>query len=215
MVERVRRWLDACDGVHEQTLTVRQPVALRLSTVIPQRDESGPIVLGMLGAGGKINADETMWAAITRKINKYRAVKDLGAPFVLFLWEGDWLKVSETSLQWALFGRDQLTIFREAGTRTGHKWGRAPGGLFAFGHDGKGNPRNTRISAVAYCARDVINGRVHARMRLFHHPYAEHPLPARLFEGVVSQCLPERATAEEAVCEWDHAPGELPPMLLR
>lgn len=214
VVDRVRKWLDTCDGVRKRTLTLHRPIALRISSVVPPRDEAGPIVMGMVDAAGEINADQTMWAAITRKIKKYRAVKDLGIPFLLFIWEGHWLKVSDTSLNWALFGRRRYTIFRQGGRRIGGEWGRAPGGLFAFGRDG-GDPRNTRISAVVYCARDVIEARVHARVQLFHHPYAAHPLPATLFEGVVSQCLPERATADEAVCRWDYPPGELPSILLR
>lgn len=215
VVASVRRWLDSCDGTREQRFTTRRPVSLKLSTVVPPRDEPAPIVVGMLGAGGEINADETMWTMMTRKINNYRAVKDLRLPFVLFLWEGDWLKVSERSLQWALFRRDEMRIFRQAGRIIGHQWGRAPDGLFAFGHDGRGNPRNTRLSAVAYCARDVMEARVHVRMRLNHHPYAANPLPTSLFDGAVSQCLPEQATADEATCRWDHTPGEVAPLLLR
>jgi hypothetical protein len=164
LVERVRVWLDACDPDRSMTKRFappRVPVAVTLTTV--KRAEPGPIVEGIMGVGGKIAADETIFSAIARKVRKYRGVRDLGLPFVIFLWVGDWMKVTDTSLEWALFGRDQLQVLRTQQGLRDAEWRRTPGGLFAFGHDGRGEPRNTRLSAVAYCIRDCGS---HTRARV-------------------------------------------------
>jgi hypothetical protein len=160
-----------------------------------------------MGIGGEIMTHESLRVAILGKVKKYRAVKELRLSLVLFVWEGDWIKVTATSLEWALFGQAQASRIRG---RTGSdwKWGHAPGGVFGFGHDGTREPRNTRISAVAYCSRIWQDGRVYARVALYHHPYALHPLRADVFAGI-PQCLPVSASADEAILRWDREHEDL------
>jgi hypothetical protein len=198
---RVQAWLDLLLTGRSRKSSLRVPrIGIRLTALKP-RESPSPIVQGIMGVGGKIMTHESVRAAILRKVRKYRAVKDLGLSLVLFVWEGDWMKVTPTSLQWALFGQAQASGIRgRAGIDW--KWGHAPGGVFGFGHDGTRPPPNTRISAVAYCTRIWQDGKVHARLELYHHPYAAHPLPAYVFAGI-PQCLPVSASADEATLRWD------------
>jgi hypothetical protein len=207
--ERVRAWLDSllAGGYRRRKLRIsRDGLSVTISALEIGKSPR-PIVRGMMGTGEKIMAHKTLNDAVLRKVRKYGAVKELGLPLVLFVWEGDWMKVTSTSLEWALFGQEQVTsIHRAAGIDW--KWRRAPGGVFGFGHDGTGEARNTRISAVAYCSRVWQAGQVFARVALYHHPYAAHPISNNVFAGT-PQLLPVSISADEAVMRWDREHEDL------
>jgi hypothetical protein len=195
LIARVSAWLDQCPHDEPSKLCLsRDEVGLSITvSTVGIRPEPAPIVEGIVGPGGKISTHESIREALQRKSRKYRAVKEAGFPLVLFLWEGTWLHVNPTSVEWALFGQDRLTL---TSTREGIKsgnWDRAPGGLFGFGADGSGDPQHTRISAVMYCERVWRAGHVYARLRLYHHPYGASPLPTDMFVGI-PQCLPIEVT---------------------
>lgn len=199
---RVRSWLNQCEpgSSHQITLSLPEvPITLKLSTFENPRPAPGPIIRAVMGLGGKIVSTERIQKAIQKKVDKYKNVQALGLPLVLFVWQGDWLKVTATSLEWALFGRLQAHISRGASPRT-VSWSHAPGGLFTWGRNGL--PRNTGLSAVVYCSRIPHRGRVYARIQVYHHPYAAHPFPLALFKGV-PQCVPFNITANEFSCRWD------------
>lgn len=208
LVSRVSAWLDRChpDEPAELSLSPHEVgLSVTLSTV-GVRPEPAPIVEGIVGPGGKISTHETIRDALRRKSTKYRAVKEAGLPLVLCVWEGTWLHVNPTSLEWALFGQDRVTLTR---TREGIKNAsrdRAPGGLFGFGADGSGDPQHTRISAVMYCERVWRAGNVYARLRLYHHPFAATPLRVEIFGGI-PQCVSVEATQDRVTVEWDREPG--------
>ncbi|PYP49523.1 MAG: hypothetical protein DMD39_11990 [Gemmatimonadetes bacterium] len=200
---RVTEWLDTCDASQESSLALeppKYPIALRLSTIPQLRLHPAPIVEGIRMPGGLIESDLRIRAEIERKIRRYQAVKALKLPFVIFVWEGDWLQVNETSIEWALFGRDQLVRQRQRGQIIS-EWRRAPGGLFGFSGEGGGTLRNTRVSAVAYCSRVKHQGAVYVNMRLYHHPFAENKLPLHLFSGV-AQCIPTSVSDDKATLSW-------------
>jgi hypothetical protein len=125
---------------------------------------------------------------------------------VIFVWEGTWLHVNTTSLEWALFDQDQVTLTRTSKGITGAAWGRAPGGFFGFGADGTGDPRHRRISAVVYGERVWQSGNVYARLRVYHHPFGATALPRDVFGGI-PQCVPTCVNADEATLAWDTEPG--------
>lgn len=202
VLPHVRAWLDQCEPgrSHEITLTPPDvPITLKLSTFENPRPDPGPIVRGVMGLGGKITSTDRIQKAIQKKVDKYGNVEGLSLPLVLSIWEGDWLKVTATSLEWALFGRLQAHIQRGVPSAP-VIWSHAPGGLFTFGKDGV--PRNTSLSAVMYCSRIPHRGRVYARVQIYHHPYAAHPLPLVLFKGV-PQYVPFNVTPDKFSCRWD------------
>ncbi len=116
------------------------------------------------------------------------------------------MHVNPTSLEWALFGEDRVTLTKTRSGIEGTNWDRAPGGLFGFGVDGAGDPRHTRISAVMYCERVWRAGQVYARLRLYHHPFAANPFQVEIFAGI-PQCVPVEATHDRGTVEWDREPG--------
>ncbi len=213
LMSRVSAWLDKCRPDEPAKLCLSPDevgLSITLSTV-GLRPEPAPIVEGIVGPGGEISTHETIRDALRRKSTKYRAVKDAGLPLLLCVWEGTWLHVNPTSLEWALFGQDRVTLTR---TREGIKsasWDRAPGGLFGFGADGSGNPQHTRISAVMYCERVWRADQVYARLRLYHHPFAATPLRKEIFGGI-PQCVPVEATQDRMTVEWDREPGVCIPL---
>lgn len=202
-LNRVTTWLETClpDEPAELCLSPADVGFSVTLSAVGTRPESGPIVEGVVGPGGKISTHETIRNALRRKSQKYRAVKDAGLALVIFVWQGTWLHVNSTSLEWALFGPEQATFRR---TRQGigdAKWGRAPGGLFGFGADGRSDPQHTRISAVMYCERMWQVGKVYARLRLYHHPFAALPLRVEAFRGI-PQFVPVEATADRVTLQW-------------
>lgn len=208
LISRVSAWLDGCRPEEPSELCLSPDdvgLSITISTV-GMRSDSAPIVEGIAGPGGKISTHESIRDALRWKSRKYRAVKDAGLALVLFVWEGTWLHVNPTSVEWALFGEDRVTLTR---TREGIKsaaWDRAAGGLFGFGSDGCGEPQHTRISAVMYCERVWQAGHVYARLRLYHHPFAASPLPQEIFAGL-PQCVPIEATHDRVTMQWDREPG--------
>jgi len=202
LLPQVHAWLDQCKPGRSQKITLSLPevgMSVTLSTLENPRPEPGPIVQGVMGIGGNITSTDRIQKAIQKKVDAYRHVAGLGFPFVLFLWQGHWFKVTETSLEWALFGRLQVRIPRKLSSGPAI-WSHAPGGLFAFGHNGR--PRNPTLSAVAYCSRVWYRDRVYARVQIYHHPYADHPLPLRLFKGV-PQYVPFNVTQDKFSCRWN------------
>lgn len=202
-LNRVVTWLETCrpDEPAELCLSPADVgFSVTLSTAGARR-EPGPIVEGIVGPGGEISTHETIRDALRRKSQKYRAVKDAGLPFVIFVWQGTWLHVTSTSLEWALFGLERLTFTRTREGIKGDKWDRAPGGLFGFGADGGSAPQHTRISAVMYCERMWHAGKVHARLRLYHHPFAAMPLGVDIFRGI-PQFVPVEATDDLVTLQW-------------
>lgn len=202
-LNRVATWLETCNPDKPAQLCLSPAdvgFSVRLSTV-GARPEPGPIIEGVVGPGGEISTHQTIRDALRRKSQKYRAVKDVGLPLVIFVWQGTWLHVNSTSLEWALFGPPRATFAR---TRQGigdAKWDRAPGGLFGFGADGWSDPQHTRLSAVMYCERMWQAGRVYARPRLYHHPFAALPLGVDVFRRI-PQFVPAEVTAELVTLQW-------------
>lgn len=202
-LNRVVTWLETCRP-HEPTELCLSPpdvgFSVTLSTV-GVRPEPAPIVEGIVGPGGEISTHETVRDALRRKSQKYRAVKDAGLSLVVFVWQGTWLHVNSTSLEWALFGQDRVTFTRTREGIKGGRWDRAPGGLFGFGADGGSAPQHTRISAVMYCERMWHAGKVYARLRLYHHPFAATPVGVEIFRGI-PQCVPVEATDDRVTLQW-------------
>jgi hypothetical protein len=208
LVRRVSTWLNECRPEESSTLCLSPEevgLSINLSTV-GVRPDPAPIIEGFVGPGGKISTHESIRDALRGKSTKYRAVKEAGLPLVLFLWEGTWLHINPTSLEWALYGQDRVTLTRTREGGKGANWDRAPGGLFGFGPDGGGDPQHTRISAVMYCERVWRAGHVYARLRLYHHPFAASPLAPDIFAGT-PQCIPIEATNDRVTVQWDREPG--------
>jgi hypothetical protein len=212
-LNRVATWLEACHPDEPAQLCLSPAdvgFSVTLSTV-GARQEPGPIVEGVVGPGGEISTHETIRDALRRKSQKYRAVKDAHLPLVIFVWQGTWLHVNSTSVEWALFGPERATFARTQEGIGDAKWDLAPGGLFGFGADGRSDPRHTRISAVMYCERMWQAGKVSARLRLYHHPFAALPLGVEVFRGI-PQFVPVEATADTATLRWldEQADGSVP-----
>jgi len=204
LLPRVRAWLDQCKPGRSHKTTISLPeigISLKLSTFKNPLPVPAPIVQGVMGLGGKITSTDRIQNAIQKKVDTYGYVASLDLPLVLFLWQGHWFKVTYTSLEWALFGRLQVHFPRDHSS-TPAVWSHAPGGLFTFGENGL--PRNTNLSAVAYCSRVWHRRRVYARVQIYHHPYADQRLPLPLFRGT-PQYVPCDVTQDKFSCRWDRS----------
>ena len=201
---RIRSWLDRLEHGGPKKLTLKPPAIdchLTLTaSPSPHRDQPGPIVQGLMGQGGKLTATDRIRGILRKKIKKYDAVKHARLPFVIFLYEGDWLHISRDSLEWALQGQLQAIFNRNTGQVT---WAVEEGGLFMTWSDGR--PRNTRLSAVVYCKRVWHDDAVHASMFVYHHPAAQLPISDNIFRGYPQCHMMVRKTELRAT--WDHNPG--------
>jgi thymidylate synthase ThyX len=203
LLDRVRRWLDDCERGGARKLHLSPPewsLHLILSALDTLRATPEPIVAGVLGPMGKTETDEGLRGALAKKVIRFSGLKEPPMPLVIFVWEGDRLTVTETSLEWALYGRDQLTM-RRKGASIESEWTRAPGGLFGFGRSGGDEPMNRRLSAVVYCARVWHEGRVYVRARVYHHPYANIRVPLEVFGGL-PQCIPVDVRENHVRMRW-------------
>jgi hypothetical protein len=202
VVSRVQRWLDQARPGQRNRLHLEPPeapITLTLSTSRRPRSRPEPIVIGVEGPTGRITAKERLHDSLSRKVEKYgNSVLDR-LPLVLFVWEGDWMGVTSTSVEWALFGTPTARFSRVDPTSLA-TWSRTADGLFGFGKDGR--PRCRPVSAVAYCSRVWYRRRVYARVQVYHHPYTATPLSPTLFQGV-PQLLPVEQTADECILRWD------------
>jgi hypothetical protein len=200
IVTAVKRWLDSADGPRARRLRVRLRGSGAFVEVTTDRKlhEVGPAVWGVQSPPFEDITDRRVAASIRAKAMKYAPLATSGTPIVLFLWEGDWLRVGKDPFEWALFGRPQVSLDRKRRLRA--EWLRAPGGIF--------DPRSRRdqvarsISAVAYCSRDWIEGNVYARVRFYHHPNALNALPMELFRGF-AQFAVSKTTDEQFTVKWD------------
>jgi len=199
LASRVRSWLDTLQPGRSHRITISAPevpIAVRLMSFQMPRSSPQPIVQSVGGDAHQIMATERLQRAIEKKVSRYR---NLALPLVLFVWEGDWIEVTPTSLDWALFGRLRVNIARAAGTKT-VATSRVPGGVMSWGPSGQ--PTNASLSAVAYCSRVYHRGRVHTRIQVYHHPYARRAIPRSLFAGV-PQYVPYSVSADGFSCRWD------------
>jgi hypothetical protein len=158
--------------------------------------DPGSIVSGIMGQGGKLEANCRIKDILRRKIKKYPEASAAKLPFVVFLFEGDWIQVSPFSLEGALWGQQIVNFSRSSGDSS---LAVKDGGLFLPGPDGR--PQNTRLSAVVYCRRVYHNNNVHATINVYHNPMAQHPIDRDCFRGV-AQCQ-TIIREKEIKIKWD------------
>ena len=140
-------------------------------------------------------------SALFEKATRHRGIERLGLPFVIALCSsGDWM-VNEKALDWALFGKEQVTFFPGHPER-GLELHRDLSGLFS---PTPGDPSggNTWVSAVVFCQESGITseGGYHYLMEVHHHPSAALPLPIEVFKGL-PQLVKIGKTETEAGMEW-------------
>ncbi|MBA5871851.1 MAG: hypothetical protein GDA68_17935 [Nitrospira sp. CR2.1] len=185
-IPKIQAWLDRLDAGGPVRITLRPPIIncdLSLRAHRPgQSAEPRPIVSALMGQGGNVTATDQLKNVLRKKIRKYGSVKAKAAPLIVFLYEGNWLHISRESLENALLG-ELLVTFRVG--RKAAPLSLAPGGLFLPGPDGR--HQNTRLSAVVYGRREWRDGAPHARLFVYHHPAAQHPVPLEQFESL-AQC---------------------------
>lgn len=155
-------------------------------------------VSGIMGQGGNLQANCRIKDILRRKIKKYPEVSKAKLPFVVFLFEGDWIQVSPFSLENALWGQQTINFSRNNPGNS--SLGVQEGGLFLPGPDGR--PQNTRLSAVVYCRRVYNNNNVHATLNVYHNPMALHPVDQNCFQGAAQCKTIVRET--EIEISWDY-----------
>lgn len=207
VLSRIQAWLNSLDQGGPVRIGFRPPMInceLSLRAHPPSEgDEPRPIVSALMGQGGNITATDQLRNVLRKKVKKYGSVKARGAPLVVFLYEGDWLHISRDSLEGALLGELQVTFSQ--GQRES-SYSLAPGGLFMPAQDGRA--QNTRLSAVVYGCRQWMNGAPYAKLFVYHHPEARHPLPLELFDPLPQCCLTVGET--EIKQQWTSDPdGEI------
>jgi len=125
--------------------------------------------------------------ALSQKIKSYKGIKTLGLPFVIALCSsGDWM-ISEKALDWAVYGKEQVTLFPGHPER-GLELRRDLSGLLPP-TPGDPSGRNTRVSAVIFCEQRWVGDKESYgyRMKVYHNAWAASPLPVEVFKGL-PQC---------------------------
>jgi hypothetical protein len=140
-------------------------------------------------------------SALFEKATRHRGIERLGLPFVIALCSsGDWM-VNEKALDWALFGREQVTFFPGHPER-GLELHRDLSGLFS---PTPGDPSggNTWVSAVVFCQESGITseGGYRYLMKVCHNFWAAVPLPIEVFKGL-PQLVKIGKTETEVHMDW-------------
>jgi len=126
----------------------------------------------------------------TKKINKYKSVKEFGLNFVIALNITN-MPAGEHGLLRELFGKTKITIKRsKSGESAGAEVGIDFSGLLTPKPGLGGRAQNTRLSAVLnvksrWVEREVKNeqaSRMHF-FRVIHNPWASNPLSHEFFSG--------------------------------
>jgi hypothetical protein len=195
----IQDWLDRLDTNGPRELTINPPcISCHLTLTASQRRENPrPIVEGLMGQGGGLTATDRIRNILHKKVKQCESAKRQGLPLIVFLYEGDWLHISRESLEWALWGEWQLRINRQS--RESGCW-LAPGGLFM--PDPRGQPQNTRLSAVVYGRRQWQDGSLHATLFIYHNPMARHPLSDDCFHDLPQSHVTLSDT--EFTAKWSH-----------
>lgn len=189
----VTGWLDSFDPkiTHTTQETKYQVDELNLElTLIPKKtSEKAPIVVSYMLPARFIGTAQ-LGSMITKKINKYKSVKERGLTFVIALNISN-MPAGEKGLLRELFGKDKVTIKRNVkGKAVSSEWGIDFSGLLTPKPGLGGKAQNTRLSAVLnieskWLEREEADEparRIHY-FRLIHNPWASNPLSHKFLQG--------------------------------
>jgi len=189
----VTDWLDSFDPKITHTIqeTGYEADGLKLKlTLIPKKIlKKAPIVGGYMPPARFIGAAQ-LRSMITKKIKRYKSVKERGLTFVIALNITN-MPAGEDGLLRELFGKTKITIKRsKSGESAGAEESIDFSGLLTPKPGLGGRAQNTRLSAVLnvksrWVEREVKNeqaSRVHF-FRVIHNPWASNPLSPEIFKG--------------------------------
>lgn len=130
---------------------------------------------------------------LANKRKKYKFLKRDCIPFVIALCSGGDFFFDQLSLEWALYGQEQIVVRGVNTSEPRTEFRRAFDGLITP-KPALGIPRNTRISAVLFCEREwgLKGEQMLYNMKVYHNPWAVNPLDAEVFKK-----LPQFVKAKE------------------
>ena len=197
IVQFVRGWLDTLDpeAVNEPQEMIDENENLRISfQAIPKKVAcKGPIATGGPGITFWINA-RRLQQVLKNKLKAYRQVKEEGAPLVVALVPTFESGFSEDDVLDALFGQEQVIISLRGDEIIAVESRRDETGLITpkFRRGKTPVVHNRRLSAVLW-----VTTTAPPNMKVFHNPYALHPLPPQAFRG-----FPNLVVVHEGTDAW-------------
>jgi hypothetical protein len=197
IVRFVRDWLDTLDpeAVNEPQEKTYENENLRISfRAIPKKVTcKEPIATSGPGITFWINP-RRLQEVLREKLKAYRQVKEEGAPLVVALVPTFESGFSEDDVLDALFGQEQVIISFQGDQIIAVESGRSETGLITPKPQKGKTPvvHNRRLSAVLW-----ITTTAPPNMKVFHNPYALHPLPPLAFRG-----FPNLVVVHEGTDAW-------------
>jgi hypothetical protein len=183
IVRFVRDWLDTLDPetVNEPQEKIYENEDLRISfRAIPKKvTHKGPVATGGPGITFLIDV-KRLQHILRKKLGAYRQARVEGTPLVVALVPTFESGFSEDDVLDALFGQEQVIISFQGDKIITVESGRSETGLITPKLQKGGTPivHNRRLSAVLWVTTNAPPS-----MKVFHNPYALHPLPPQTFRG--------------------------------
>jgi len=121
--------------------------------------------------------------AIRGKIKRYKFIKKEKKPFVIAICSSGGFMLDKTAIDNALYGHIVISwnVNNPKGETRVH---RDQSGLITPNPGLLGQPQNTRLSAVIFCARIWDKERMLYNMRVFHNPWSTVKLPVEIFSKI-------------------------------
>ncbi|MGQ9632126.1 MAG: hypothetical protein ACUVXI_17695 [bacterium] len=197
-------WLNRLDPQGERverTVYIRPGISLSFEATPRGDDKKGGTIAWWTHPPHIADSDAQVWRPgriakiLGRKIKKYKSLKSDPRPLVIALCSGGDPAVGRYDLEGELLGYRRVLV-KPQGTV---KWERDMSGLIA--PTLHRSARNTRLSAVWFCEWDFGQIPPASDMRIYHNPWAQHPLPKGIFQHI-PQLVPEEVAEDAAFLRW-------------
>ena len=124
---------------------------------------------------------EQVKKVIGEKVKRYKFTKNSGKPFVIALCSSGQFLFDDFAIDSALYGNTVIS-FNVNDPKSETKVHRDNSGMITPNPGLLGQPRNTRVSAVIFCAKVWNKEKMLYNMRVFHNPWAITKLSLKIFE---------------------------------
>jgi hypothetical protein len=124
---------------------------------------------------------EQVKTVISSKVKKYKFTKTSGKPFVIAICSSGQFLFDDFAIDSALYGNTVIS-FNVNNPKSETKVHRDNSGMVTPNPGLLGQPRNTRVSAIIFCAKVWNKEKMLYNMRVFHNPWAITELPLKIFE---------------------------------
>lgn len=215
----VTGWLDGFDPRTTNTTAEIEYKANGLElglTLIPKKTLEKASIVGSYGLPARYIGTDQLRSMITKKINKYKSVKERGLNFVIALNITN-MPAGEHGLLNELFGKQVVRIRRtKNGDVSSVEDSRDFSGLLTPKPGLGGRTQNTRLSAVInvetkWVERKEANERATRKhyFHVIHNPWASNPLSYKIFEGY-PQLVNVSENEREISLDWIDKEAEKP-----